>query len=152
MPWCSSRKSNPIMKSSVIDPTATSILNCLPCIVIGSCLIIRQRMCEPCSAFLMYSRDTVTVGLSDWLINDNCTAVSTSNKVSTAWIYAGINQVWPTVGANCECLTAGSVSCLDPVSTIIPPSLFVSSSVPFIDLSDFVGLFLVGKTLGWIRS
>ena len=78
------------MKSSVMGPTATSVWNCLLYIVIGSYLIMRQHIYEPCSAFLtrMCSRDTVTVGLSefknDWLIIDICAAVPTTNNVSTA--------------------------------------------------------------------
>ena len=90
MQRCSSRRFIPIMKSSVMGPTATSILDCLPCILIGSCPIMRQRTYEPCYAFLtrMCSRDTVTVGLSkcinDRLVIDISAAISTSNNVSTA--------------------------------------------------------------------
>ena len=112
-------------------------------------------MYEPCSAFLtrMYSRDTDNAGLSectnDWLIIDIiCAAVSSLNNVSATWIYAGISQMWPTVGLNCEWLTPGSFSCLDPVSVIRPTSSFVARSAPFIDTLCFFWPFPCWKTSG----
>ena len=69
-------------------------------------------MCEPCP---ICSWDVALGGPNEsanlWLIIDICAAVSTTIMVSLAYMVAGINKVWPTVGLNCVRLATGSVSC-----------------------------------------